>query len=180
MSDDERDSVSPFLEALDKAHQAQTRFDTARQLAAEGESANVRAERVRFQQLVIAVWKRLRPYLRNELEKWWTEAVIWESDDGNEAIVGLKQLHHYQGATRQTQAFGADDELRTSNEAVLLPPTAVRNALDLLTECAFHLGFTPDADTGRPASNVSVSEDDEQDPAHILKDEQKASNATGD
>jgi hypothetical protein len=176
MSDDQRESVSPFLEALDKAHEAQMRFDTARQLAAKGADANAEAERIRFQQMVISLWKRLRPYLRHHLDTYWEEVTLYEGDDGS--ITGLKQLHYYQGAVRSDTSFGPDDEVRSSTDAVLLPPGAVRNALDYLTEAAFKLNFMPEAQTGRPVGNVDVfkagedgdpneliqQDDDEQDP----------------
>jgi len=169
MSDDERDSISPFLEALDRAHEAQTRYDTAAQLAAEGEDVNPRAERIRFQQAVLAMWKRLRPYLRTQLERWWEEAVIWDPEGSEEGLVGLKTLHHYQGATRSTTEFGPNDSVQTDQSAVLLPPAAVRNALDLLTECAFHLGMMPEAQTGRRIGNVDVKTAEDGDPQALMR-----------
>lgn len=173
MSDDDGQDLGPFLEALDHAHEAQTRFDTARQLAAKGVDAEPQKERVRFQQLVIAVWKRFRPYLKHKLETYWEEAPLYAGEDGE--IQGLKQLHHYQGATRTSADWDGNGEVRETTDAVLLPPTAVRNALDYLTEAAFHLSFLPDADTGRPVGTVDGTtgkehltddtEDDEQDTA---------------
>jgi len=167
MSDDERESVSPFLEALDKAHTAQTRYDSARQLDAKGLDADAAKERIRFQQCVIALWKRLRPYLKEHLRQYWEEAVLYDGEDGR--IEGLKQLHHYQGAVRTDSEFGDDGEIRQTKDAVFLPPAAVRNALDYLTEAAFHLDFLPDAHTGRPVGSVDgttgrehlTTEDDE-------------------
>jgi hypothetical protein len=168
MSDDDRNDLSPFLEALDMAHEAQTRYDTARQLAAKGLEANAEAERVRFQQLVIDFWRRMRPYIRTELPQYWEQVTLYEDDDG--VINGLKQLHHYQGAVQTNTSFGADDEIQSSTEPVLLPPVAVRNALAYLTECAHRLGFMPDAQTGRSIGNVDVFKAGEDgDPNELMR-----------
>lgn len=177
MADYESPDVQPFLQALDEAHEAQTRYDVAKQLAAEGvEDVNPRAEHVRFQQMVIGLFKRVRPYLVQELPQYWDNAEIYRN--GDEAIIGLKQLHHYQGATREDAGF-AGDEVYETQEAVLLPPVAIRNALDYLAEALFKLGFTPQSQKRRGMYNASVSKDDDVDPGHIFNDEQE-SEATGD
>jgi hypothetical protein len=143
MADYETPDVQPFLEALDEAHEAQTRFDVAKQLAAEGnEDVSPRAEHVRFQQMVIGLFKRLRPYLVARLERYYEEGKIYDGSEGQ--IIGLKQLHHYQGAVNHSAGFEGDEVYETE-EAALLPPEACRNALDLLAECTFQLGFVPEA-----------------------------------
>lgn len=179
MADHESADVQPLLEALDEAYEAQTRFDVARQLAAEGEDVNARAERVRFQQMVIGLFKRMRPYLINELPEYWKQATVYEGPDGE--IVGLKQLHYYQGAVNERSGWEGD-EMVTDEEAVLMPPAALRNALDHLGECVFKLGFAPQSQKRRQAYNVSVSKDDDADPGRIFKDndEQEQAESTSD
>jgi len=172
MADYESPDVQPFLEALDEAHEAQTRFDVAKQLAAEGnDDVNPRAEHVRFQQMVIGLFKRVRPYLVEELPQYWENAEIYKNEEAGTAIVGLKQLHHYQGATREDAGF-AGDEVYETEEAVLLPPVAIRNALDFLAEALFKLGFTPQSQKRRGMYNASVSKDDDIDPGHIFDDDE--------
>lgn len=177
MSDD-RDDLSPFLEALDKAHEAQTRYDTARQLAAKGvEGANPQVERVRFQQLVIDFWRRMRPYLRMELPTYWDEVTLYESSDGE--ICGLRELHHYQGAVNSSQSFAADGSVSCHTDAALLPPGAVRNSLAYLTECAYHLDFMPDAQSGRQVGNVDVKKAGEDgDPNALMRQESEDEQGT--
>ncbi len=179
-SEDDAD-LAPFLEALDRAHDAQTRYDTARQLAAKGvEQANPDVERVRFQQLVIEFWRRLRPFIRMELPQYHDEVTLYDAEDGE--IHGLKQLHHYQGAVNTSQSFSADGEISQTSDAALLPPGAVRNALTYLTECAYHLEFMPEANSSRKIGNVDVFEAGEDgDPAALMRqedeDEQRAKSA---
>jgi hypothetical protein len=179
MSDYESPDVQPFLKALDKAHEAQTRYDVARQLAAEGEEANVRAEHIRFQQFVIGLFKRLRPYIVEELPQYWDNAVIYDTDE--HSVIGLKCLHHYQGAIKETAGFDGDEPYQ-AEEPVLLPPTAIRNSLDFLAECIFKLGFSPNSKKRRGMYNASVSEDDDADPARIFQDddEQTGTEPAGD
>jgi hypothetical protein len=135
--------ISPFLEALDEAHEAQVRYDVARQLEAEGRTdVNTRQERVRFQQIVIGLFKRLRPYLKMRLDEYYQNAKVYDGPKGE--IYGLKQLRHYQGAVEESAGFSGD-EVYEQTEASLLPPMATRNALDLLGECMLLLGFAPSA-----------------------------------
>jgi len=180
MAEYDSPDVQPFLQALDEAHEAQTRYDVARQLAAEGnEDVSPRAERVRFQQMVIGLFKRLRPYIVEELPQYWENAIVYQDDEGHE-IRGLEQLHHYQGAVKQDAGF-AGDEVYDTEEAALLPPAATRNALDYLCECMYKLGFTPNSQKRRGMYNVSVSEDDDIDPGHILRDDnEQKSESTSD
>jgi hypothetical protein len=177
MADHESADVQPLLEALDQAHEAQTRFDVAKQLRAEGKDANVRAEKIRFQQFVIGLFKRLRPYLVVDLPEYYEHATVWENDEHD--ITGLKCLHLYQGAVREEAGFDGEDVYQ-DEEAVLMPDAALRNALDLLSECLYKLGFAPQSNKRRKAYNASVSEDDDIDPGHIFKDEQEPTESTGD
>jgi hypothetical protein len=181
MTADDDGDLSPFLEALDRAHDAQTRYDTARQLAAKGvEEANPDVERVRFQQLVIEFWRRLRPFIRMELPQYHEEVTLYGEEDGE--INGLQQLHHFQGAVNTSQSFSSDGEIEQTTDAALLPPSAVRNALTYLTECAYHLEFMPEANSSRKIGNVDVFEAGEDgDPAALMRqedeDEQRAKSA---
>jgi hypothetical protein len=161
-ADDDRD-VSPYLEALDRAHQAQTRYDTARQLVAEGTRETARDERIRFQQFVLALWKRLRPFMKYRLEKYWEDA--WVYGDDSVGIKGLRELKPYQGAVTEDATFGPDDSYQQSSEPALLPPGALRNALDLLTEVAYHLELLPEAKDERPVG--IVGDPDDNDPAEV-------------
>jgi hypothetical protein len=167
MAEYDSPDVQPFLQALDEAHQAQTRYDVARQLAAEGnQDVSPRAERVRFQQMVIGLFKRLRPYLVARLERYYEEAKVYDGTEGQ--IIGLKQLHHYQGAINRSSGFEGDEAYETE-EAALLPPQACRNALDLLAECTFQLGFVPEA--RQREGEFHLGDDD---------NEQATTNAAGD
>lgn len=157
--DADSDSRATFLEALEQGYQAQTRMDVARQLDAEGEDANVLTEHIRFQQVVIGLFKRLRPYLVNELDRYWDEALLYEDDDGT--IRGLKQLHHYEGAINERTGFSGDERYREA-EAVTMPPTALRNALDHMSNALYELGMLPESVRLRKAGNVSVSTQDER------------------
>jgi len=169
MAEYDSPDVQPLLEAMDQAHEAQVRFDVARQLQAEGHEADVRAERIRFQQFVIGLFKRLRPYLVARLERYYEEVRVYDGADGE--IHGLKQLHHYQGAINESSGIDEDGEVFSEREPGLMPPTALRNALDLLSECVFRLGFMPEA-RQREATFHLGEEDDE--------DEQATANTAGD
>jgi hypothetical protein len=126
--------------------------------------------------MTIALWKRLRPYLKHELEPYWHDAALYSGDDGE--IQGLKQLHHYQGSIKSSAEFGAEGEITETTDAVFLPPAAVRNALDYLTEAAFHLEFMPQASTGRPTGTVDGTTAREQLPDEEAdKDEQDTATA---
>lgn len=168
MADHESPDVQPLLKALDQAHEAQTRFDVARQLEADGHDADVRAERVRFQQFVIGLFKRLRPYLVARLDYYYHEVEVYEGSEGE--IVGLKQLHHYQGAVSHSSGFEGD-EVVERREPALMPPAACRNALDLLAECVYQLGFAPQA--RKNEGEFHLGDDDES-------NEQATPNATSD
>lgn len=176
----DEDELSPYLEALDRAHQAQTRYDTARQLVAEGERDTARDEHIRFQQFVLSLWKRLRPFMKYRLEKYWKEA--WVYGDDSIGIRGLRELKPYQGAVTEDASFGPDGGHRATSEPALLPAGALRNALDLLTEVAYHLELLPEAADERPVGIVGDPDDD--DPAEVKHnhDEQAKRNpeAAGD
>jgi len=156
---DDSDGRSTFLEALEEAYRAQTRMDVARQLDAEGQDANVLQEHIRFQQVVIGLFKRMRPYLVNELERYWEEALVYKDDDG--VIRGLKELHHYEGAINERTGFSGDQQYREA-EAVTMPPNALRNALDHMSNALYELGMLHDSVALRQGSNKSVRPDDDR------------------
>jgi len=156
---DESDGRSTFLEALEEAYRAQTRMDVARQLDAEGQDADVLQEHIRFQQVVIGLFKRMRPYLVNELERYWEEALVYKDDDG--VIRGLKELHHYEGAINERTGFSGDQQYREA-EAVTMPPNALRNALDHMSNALYELGMLPNSATLRQQCNISVGADDDR------------------
>jgi len=168
MTEDQNPDITPLVDALDQATEAQVRYDLACQLAAEGkDDVNPTGEHIRFQQYTIGLFKRLRPYLRHELPRYWEEAILY-SDAGEDKIVGLKQLHYYQGTTiSEVDIVGG--EAQTREEAGLMPPAAVRNALDLLAEAMYELQMLPSSGKRRRAANASVSEDDDADPARVIE-----------
>jgi hypothetical protein len=160
--------IQPLLEAMDQAYEAQTRFDVARQLEAEGHDADVRAERIRCQQFVVGLFKRLRPYLATSLEEYYHEKKIYDGPKGE--FYGLKNLTHYQGAINESSGIDEDGEVFEEREAGLMPPSAMRNALDLLSECVYLLGFMPDS--REREETFYLGDEDEN--------EQATTNATGD
>jgi len=177
MADYESPDIQPLLEAMDEAHEAQVRFDVARQLQAEGHETDVRAEWIRFQQFVVGLFKRLRPYLVARLERYYEDVEVYSGPDGK--IKGLKQLHHYQGAIQESSGINESGEVYSNREAGLMPAPALRNALDLLSECVFRLGFMPES-RQREATfhlggeDAEGSEDDED------HHEQATANSAGD
>jgi hypothetical protein len=176
MTADDDGDVSPYLEALDRAHQAQTRYDTARQLVAEGERGTARDERIRFQQFVLSLWKRLRPFMKYRLEKYWEDA--WVYGDDEVGLRGLRELKPFQGSVTENASFGPSGEHQANTEPALLPPEALRNALDLLTEVCYHLELLPETSDERPVG--IVGDPDDNDPAEVRENEQTAQKTADD
>jgi hypothetical protein len=108
----------------------------------------------------------LRPYLVSELrDRYWENAAVYQNEADNVEVRGLKQLMRYQGATREDGQWENTDRGReyvVREEPVLLPPDAVRHALDLLAEATFKLGFLEKPSKRRDKFNVSVFEDDDK------------------
>lgn len=170
-------TVRRIQDALGKAYEAGAQYDLAVQLNAEGvpDAPNTKGMHVRFNQFVLHCVRLLRPYLIMDLKSYWgadhlseeKQALVYQDpDDENTKIVGLRELLYYSGATRQRQSWSQTPdsgiESQHREEAVLLPPQALRNALDLLAEAVYQLGFAAKPKKRRQAYNASVPDDDER------------------
>jgi hypothetical protein len=164
----ETNAAARIQDALAAAYESKANYDVAVQLRAAGHDAKPEAHRIRFQQHVLQCVSLLRPYLAGDIPRYWNGV---ESDgDGDDSIFlydgedgrlrGLKDLMPYQGATRDDVQF-VDGESQRSEEPVLLPAVALRNALDWVGEAAYQLGFMPKADTRRGKFNVSQTNDED-------------------
>lgn len=172
--DQDHPGVQRIQESLTRAYEAKSQYDLAVQLDAAGHDVSVDQQRIRFQQFVLHTLSLLRPYLVTELrEKYWEGATVYAGSDGE--IVGLKNLMYYQGATKESGGWVDTDhgqEYQTSREPALLPPMALRHALDLLAEATFLLGFSPSPKKRRGKFNASVFDDDERASQVVKKSEQ--------
>jgi hypothetical protein len=166
MADEEQPGVDRLQDALTRAYQARSQYDISVQVDASGGQAAVRRHRIRFQQLVLHTLSILRPYLVSELrDRYWEDAAIYQDEEGEVEIRGLKELMRYQGATTETGEWQMTDRGReyvVREEPILLPPDAVRHTLDLLGEATYILGFLEKPSKRREKFNVSVFEDDDR------------------
>jgi len=168
--EEQQESVKRIQDALSRAYEARAQYDMAKQLKAGGHEASVQKQRIRFQQLVLHGLSLLRPYLVSELhDRYWEGATVYDGDDGT--IVGLQKLMLYRGATKESGEWQTGDHGReyvSSEEPVLLPPSAVRHALDLLAAASYLLGFSASHSKRREKFNASVLQDDER-AAEVIK-----------
>lgn len=155
-------------EALAQAYDAKAEFDIAIQLDAAGHDAKPQAQRIRFQSYVLYCVSMLRPYLVGDVPRYWNgidaddadgEAIYLYDGEGVQ-LEGLRDLMAYQGAVSESVEW-SEGEVHDDRNPDLLPPQALRNALDWLGESAYQLGFMPKANKRRQAYNASAKTDEE-------------------
>lgn len=177
MSEDNTAPAPGSIEALlARARSRVNTWEASRQAAAEYDdigTGDVRRERIKAQSEVMKVIEALRPYLVGDVPaSYWRQAPenhpedpaqwLYYDQEQSEGLAGLAHVMSYRGRviTRERTEKKHDGyQTVTEQEAMLIPRDALRNALAMVSQASYELGFIEAPNSRRRAYDAGISAD---------------------
>ncbi len=177
MTDDNTAPAPGSIEAL--LAQARSRvnvWEHSRQACAEYDDIgtdDVTRARLKAQSAVMNVTEALRPYLVGDVPaSYWRQSpenhpddrsqwLYWDHESGT-GLAGLAHIMAYRGRVTETETTEKDHDgyhSVTRTEAAMVPTEALRNALAMVSQASYELGFIEAPNSRRRAYDASIGQD---------------------